>query len=134
MSDPTPKSSSRSGAVISPSADFVASWINDTQQYEMSDQYNADRQTGAVRLVARDGTVGNVLATTGEPLAFSADGRLVLIRTPDDVRAVDTAGASRWRIAGTGYPDLDFTADFRDVITVADGRISWFTPVSAGGR
>lgn len=119
------KFSSYGGAAISPTGDFVASWVNDNQNPTAADEF-AD-QSGAVRLIGRDGVVRNVLAPKGEPLTFSKDGKLVLIMTPQGLSAVDLTGTERWRISRAQYLDVNFTADLRALIAVDSGTLSWFT-------
>ena len=115
-----------SSGVASLSGDVIAALVNDNQKPTDEDAYR--EQATTLTLMSRRGEIIATLPGGGTPLAFSGDGRHLLVRRSDRLDALDRNGASVWSIPLQGYPDVQVLPSLKSILVWTADDVRWFSP------
>jgi hypothetical protein len=125
------KYTSTVGALVSRDGTRIAAWVNENQQPTEEDGYKDDHPR-ALQVMSRQGEVlSTIPAPRGELLAFSPRADRLLLKAPDRIVEVDTAGRISFLVLlnPNEFSQVLVAEDYSGLL-VAQGqqntRIQWF--------
>lgn len=118
-------------AAISPSGDMVVAELLDDQSLDPLLINAQNPPSSSLTLLSASGAVLHTFREPGAPIAFSADGRRLLLERPDRLEAVDLDENVKWRVDASrrsGLTQLEVSPDLDVIVIGREGRIEWYAP------